>query len=140
MTLRKNNVLQEREIITYDHAQLTADATVILFKVPSGKKLRIEKATYINPTGLVAHAANFFNIKIIKATSTLIANWSTETGEEGTIAADTFVDLVLGATDADQVVVGGAASGADLVKVLFDEDGTATLPAGRIVIEGRYVH
>ncbi len=120
-------------MLTLDHAALTADLTVKLYQVPTGKKLRIDRVTYVNPTGLVADGTNFFDIVVLNAAA-VAANHSTETGQEGTIAADTFIDLVLSSTDADLVV----ASGAD-VSVFFDEDGTATLPVGRIVIEGRLV-
>jgi hypothetical protein len=118
----------------YEHGQLTDDLTVKLFKVPTGRKYRLDRAIYVNPTGLAADAENYFNIKVRVKSTTIAANWSTETGTQGTIGADTFVTLALSATDANLV-----ASGGDEVSAFFDETGTATLPPGRIILEGRYV-
>jgi len=141
MTRRDNQFLQQDFVMAYEHGALTADTTVKLFQVPSGKKLRIKRVTYNNPTGLAADAVNFFNLKVIKGVATLIANWSTETGQEGALPADDFVTFTLqSTTDEDNVIVGGAASDADLLQVFFDEDGIATLPAGRLVVEGTWVH
>lgn len=116
--------------LAYDHAAATADTTVKLYKVPAGKKFVLIGADYINPTGLAQDAANYFDIKVIKD-ATVMANWSTLTGAQGTIAADTFVALVNSATAADIV-----AAAAAIIALFLDETGTATLPAGRIVIRG----
>jgi hypothetical protein len=118
----------EQITLAYDHAQVTADTTIKLYKVPAGKKLRVIGIDYINPTGLAEDAANYFNVKVLKD-ATVMANWSTETGQQGTIAADTFVALVNSATDADLV-----AAAAAIVALFLDETGAATLPAGRVVI------
>jgi len=59
---------------------------------------------------------------------------TTETGEEGTLTADTPVELVASATDLDTIVAAD-----DVLTLNLNEDGTATLPAGTGVIEGRYV-
>jgi hypothetical protein len=129
---RENNHLQEPFLLTYDHAQLTATTAVKLFKVPAGRKLRIDAVDYINPTGLAADASNYFALSL--AGNTDIASWSTQTGAEGAIAADTFISLVMSATDADCVLSAG-----DGLEVSFSETGTATLPAGRLVVRGRWV-
>lgn len=120
-------------VLTLEHAQVTADTTAKFFKVPAGKKLRIDAVDYINPTGLTNDAANYFALQIRKG-STVMASWSTLTGAEGAIAADTFVALTLSATDANRVADAG-----DVLNYNLDETGTQTLPAGRFVIRGRYV-
>jgi hypothetical protein len=126
-----DDVHQQRVVLQFDNPSEAADATVKIYKVPAGRKFRLDKARYINPTGLVQDAANYFNIKVLK-TTTVMANWSTLTGQQGSIAADTFVDLVLSATDANRV-----AAGDEVISVFFDEGGDTTLPAGRLVLEGR---
>lgn len=132
---RSPNVgLQLGFYLAVDHVTVTADTTVKLDKIPSGQKLRIDSVQYVNPTGLATDAANYFNIKILKGAATVVANWSTLTGAEGTIAANTFVSLTMSSTDADKVF-----TAADELSYFLDETGTATLPAGRIVIRGRYV-
>ena len=133
MPRRHNDVLQERVVLDAEHVEVTADTTNKLWKLT--RDLRVDAVRYINPTGLVADATHFFELKLIQGASTVIASWSTETGEEGTIAADTFVDFTMGAA-ADQVIPAGT-----VISLFLDEDAgaTATLPAGRIQIEGRYL-
>jgi hypothetical protein len=130
---RKNSLYQEAFELSYDHSALTADLTVKLFKVPAGRKLRIDAVDYINPAGLAEDAANYFNLQL-KNGSTVIGNWSTETGQEGTLTADTFVAFDMSDTDADLVL-----DPTEILSIVFDETGTATLPAGRLVVRGRWV-
>jgi len=117
----------------FDHAAAAdADRTDKLWKLP--RAFRVERVLYVNPTGLVEHAANFFVIKLTKG-ATVVASWSTETGQEGTLTADTFVELTLSSTDANLVFAAG-----DEMKLFLDEAaGVATLPAGRLVVEGFYL-
>ena len=125
--IRPSELFQERFSLDYDNASLTADLTVVLDAPP--RRFVIESARYYNATGLVADATNFFNIKVLIGAA-IAANWSTETGQEGTIAAATFVQLIVAAAHSGDA--------GDVISVLFDRDATATLPAGRIVIDGFY--
>lgn len=119
----------------------TADRTVKLFKVPAGKNLVIDGVDYINPTGLAADNSNHFEIALKKG-STKMAAWSTDgngtnfngDANEGTIAADTFVALTLSETAANLHATGG-----DVLSLSLDETGTQSLPAGRIVVRGRWL-
>lgn len=113
----------------YDNASLTADDTVKLFKAE--RQFLLEAATYHNETGLVADVTNFMDIQLVE-TAVVMANWSTETGQEGTIAADTHVDLTLG-TLANRTLAAD-----EVLSVFFEEGGAVTLPAGRLHFEGRY--
>lgn len=135
MPRRKNDLLQERVVLAYDHVEVTGDLTVKLWKVPAGRSFRLDRALYINPTGLAEDASNHFNVKVLKG-STIMANWSTDSDLAGTnsIPADTFIDLTLSSTDADTV-----AAAADVISLFLDETGTQTLPAGRVVLEGRLI-
>jgi hypothetical protein len=115
-----------------DHAQATADVTQFLAEISADRAFLVEEVVYYNATGLAEDAANFFNIKV-QVGATVVANWSTETGQEGTIAADTPVRLTNGAA-ANLILAPD--SRLDLV---LDETGTATLPAGTIQVTGRYL-
>ena len=124
------SVTDEDFVLSYDHGSVTADTTIKLFKLR--KRFIIDKVQLINVTGLTQDASNFFNVKVLIA-AVLAANWSTETGEEGTLTANTFKEMSnaaatarVGALDAE-------------ISLVLDETGTATLPAGRIQIEGRYI-
>jgi hypothetical protein len=129
----KNPYQQEIVLGPFLHAQVTGDATTRIMQVPAGKRFRVDGVKYFNATGLAANASNFANIKLLKG-ATVAFNWSTQTGQQGTIAADTHVDMVGSATDADKVFAAG-----DVMSLFLDLSGTTTLPAGQIVVYGRYV-
>lgn len=144
-TRRPNDFLQERLVfvhehgaskllgdqisLSYDNASLTADLTVVLFKAQ--REFLLEAASYYNATGLVADVTNFMDIQLVE-TAVVMANWSTETGQEGTIAAAGFVDLTLG-TVANRTLAAG-----EKLSIFFEEGGAVTLPVGLLQIEGRY--
>lgn len=129
MFTRQNNELyREQFVVTYDHASLTADLEVKLLLAK--RRFRVLSAQVINPTGLAVDVTNFFNIKV-KQGAVIIANWSTETGEEGALVADTWAEMSMG-TDVN-------VDAAETLSVQFDEDGTATLPVGRVVINCEYL-
>lgn len=128
---RENLHLQERVTLTHAHAQLTGTATEIAFK--ASRDFILERVRYVNDTGLAAHAANFFALQA-KNGAVVMADWSTEVGEEGTVAAATFVDLT------NSAVVGALNLAADdVLSFVFTESGTATLPPGKFLLEGRYL-
>ena len=130
-----NESSQEFFVMSYDHAAITADSTTKLWKVP--RALRVDRVSYINPTGLAEDTTNVFNIKLLKGASTVVANWSTDSDllvADASIPADTFFNLTLTSTDADKVFAKD-----DVMSFFADEGGDSTLPAGRIVIEGRFI-
>lgn len=117
--------------LPFSHAQVTADTLAQLIKAPADRFLVLERVDYVNPTGLAAHATNFFNLKMQSAGPVVHANWSTEDTAEGALVAGTYVAFTLGANPV--VPPGGVLS------LNLDEDGTATLPAGNGTIHGYYV-
>lgn len=133
---RANKTLQERVVIgPVDHAAATADTTTKMWNAP--RPCVVERVLYVNPTGLAEHASAFFAVKLLKG-STVVASKSTDSattaGDDG-IAADTFTELALSATPADIVFAAG-----DEMKLFLDRGAAAaTLPAGRIVVEVRYL-
>ena len=122
---------QELVVLAYDHASITATFADKLFTAQ--RAMRIDKIEYVNPTGLAADAVNYIDLFIKKGT-TVVGNWSTETGEEGSLAADTIVNFTLSSTDTDLV-----ADAADVISFGGTEGGAVTLPAGRVIIHGRYI-
>lgn len=112
----------------------TTGATAATKLFTAQRKMRIEKVEYINPTGLAGHASNYWTIALKKG-STAMASWSTATAAEGTLTANTFVAATLSTTDADLV-----AAVDDVVSLALTKAASAAnLPAGRLVIHGRYV-
>ena len=129
-----NNQYQERLVLSFDHAEATADTTTKLWA--PARKFKVDRAQYINPTGLAEHGTAFFAVKLLKA-ATVVASTSTDsagTGDNG-IVADTFMALTLSATATDLVFNAG-----DVMSLFLDRSAAAaTLPAGRLVIEGKYL-
>ncbi len=115
----------------------TTGATLVtkLTKV-SGLRLHVDRVEYINPTGLAGHGSNYWEIAL-KNGSDVIAQWSTDSdvAGQGTITANTPIDLVL-ATDHSLLALD---SGETLSLALTKFASAANLPAGRIVVHGRYV-
>lgn len=129
---RANNPWQEAFSIGYDEAGASATAAVKLMSCQ--RAMRIDRVEIDIPAGYTGDAANYYTIALKKG-STVIAQWSTLTSAQGTIAADTFVNLINSATDANLVTTVG-----DVISVSFTKTASAVnLPAGRIVMHGRYV-
>lgn len=120
---------RERFSLVYDNASLTADLTVVLDAPP--KRYYVESARYYNATGLATDATDYFDVQVLIG-ATIAANWSTETDEEGSLTAGAFETLT-NAAAASRVGDAG-----DKISAKFDETGTATLPAGRLVIDCVY--
>ena len=132
--LQANNPWQQRFMFAYDHVLVSATTTIKLFTTQ--RLRRIDRVEYINVTGLAGHATQYWEIALKKG-STVMAQWSTDSDVvgQGTIAADTFVSPVLSSTDANLVTAVD-----DVIALALTKFSTAAnLPAGRIVVHGRYV-
>lgn len=134
MVLPKASSAGQAVVMSLVNASLTQDLEDHLYTVPAGRVFVVDSATYYNATGLAADASNYFNIKVqLDGGSQIAANWSTLNSAEGALVADTATALVNG-TLANRTFLGG-----QRIDVMFDETGTATLPAGRIVVTGRLI-
>lgn len=122
---RKNEFLQERIVVTFDHAALTATTTDKFFTAPW--KCRVASVTYNNKAGLAQSGSNSFALEV-KNGSTVVAN-GIDTATTA-LAADTPTALTLSATDANLVIAADAS-----LSFVATETGTATLPAGRLQVE-----
>lgn len=126
----------ERLFMRMTNASTAATATEKLgWTVPTGRKLRIDRVMYNNPTGLAADASNYFTIALKGVTSgTVYASWSTLSTAQGALTADTPVTLVLNATDANLVAAAG-----EFLQATYTKTGTQTLPAGCLTIDARLI-
>ncbi len=131
--LRTPRTEQAPMVLLKEQASTAATATLFLWKNDSGEKVRIDKVKYVNPTGLVADAANYFVIQL-KQGAVVLASWSTQTGQQGAIAANTYIDLVLSATDDDLIIDPGEA-----LTLVLTKTGTQTLPAGTFQTSSRLI-
>lgn len=109
-------------------------ATTVSKLLTAQRGMRFDVIELDIPVGFVQDASNYWIIALKKG-STVIAQWSTLTSAQGTIAADTFVNLINSTTDADLVAAVGDVLSLSLTKVAS----AANLTAGRIVVHGRFV-
>lgn len=126
---------QEPWSLTYTHAAITADATIKLYKVPTGRSLVLTRVSYINPTGLAADNTNAFRGTVNNGATVAAAIFNTDGNDDpvgAALPADTFVDGVLATAQADRVFEAG-----EIVSFVADEDGDTTLPIGTLRLEGR---
>ena len=128
-TRRKDRYRSEKITLSLDPASTAASTSVKLYTVPAGRKLRVTRVFYNNPTGLAGNAGNFYTIQVLNAALQAFS-WSTSTAAQGTLTADTPVELVKNATDANAVLPAGT-----VLSYAQTLTGAATLPAGRVVIE-----
>lgn len=130
---RKNRVVQERATLFLDHAALTATTTIKFFK--AARRCVVEAAQYLNVTGLAGDGTNAFAGELKQGSVVVATLFNTDTGDVGgaSVAADTFVTGTLGAT-ANLVVEAG-----EILSFVATEDGTQTLPAGRLQVDIRYL-
>jgi hypothetical protein len=98
------------------------------------RAMYVDRVEHINPTGLAADAANYWTLAL-KDGANVIASWSTLTGAEGAIVADTPADMTLN-TDGSKLAV---AVGDTVALALTKTASAANLPPGRIVVHGRFV-
>ncbi len=136
MTQPRNEQInfQERDSFSFDHPAVTADTTWKIWQAP--RAFVIEWVRYINETGLAEDTTNVFagSIKIGTTVAATIFDTDSDAAGSNSLAANTFVAGALSA-------VAGATVGAadDIVSLFADEGGSATLPAGRVIVGVRYL-
>lgn len=121
----------------FPHAQVTATTTVKLWKCPTGRDFIVDRVLYMNVTGLAEDATNVFAGTLQNDATVIATLFDTDSdgaGADNSLAADTFVEGTVSATVANRVVNAG-----EEVSLVLTEGGAATLPAGFVQFEGRYV-
>jgi len=128
-----NGVQQDYFELRLTHGAAT-DADLTVYGCKFERACVIDSVDVISEAGVTAHAANYVNFKVLKGAATVVANWSTETGQQGTMTAATWHDMTMSATAADKRMAVG-----DTLKLLCDESGTYNITAGAVMIRGRYL-
>lgn len=132
---REEEPSEEKVIIPFSHAQLTANTTQKVWKCPAGKTFVLDRVLYINVTGLAADNTNAFKLEV-KNGATLMSELFNTDGDDvpagAALTADTFIEKTTNAH-----IPSRSLASAETVSLVFTEDGTATLPAGNGFLEGR---
>jgi len=121
---------QQKWLYPYAVPSETADATLIFYAV-KGRAIHLERVSLSSYAGQAADASNFVNFKLVKNGTTVIASWSTQTGHEGALTANTPVELTYSTNAADLHLKDG-----DTLGVFVDTTGTITVAAVQITAEG----
>jgi len=96
------------------------------------RKMAVKRIQYINPTGVAADADDYVELSFLK-NAVEIAAWSTKTGEEGALTANTILEPTI-----DGLLAGLAVD--DVLAVKFLEVAELTdVPAGRLTVELVYL-
>lgn len=127
-TPNKPNTQRVTLPFTKEHGALTATETDKIFK--ARKRTKIERVDYINPTGLAADGTNAFSLDVKNGSTVVASVFNTDSGDTGgaALAANTFLTATNGSATARTLAAD------DILTLVFTEDGTATLPAGTVVI------
>lgn len=132
MARREQTVEAEKIALVKEHASVTQTTTIKVYKVPAGRTFRLDRASYINVTGLAADGTNAFAGTVQNAATVAATLFNTDSGDAdgAALAADTFVEGVV-------VAAAAVFAAGDIVSLVLTEDAAATLPAGTLVLEGR---
>lgn len=122
--------MQERGNFSLDHPSLTATTTIVLGTKVT-KPFVVTKAWYNNPTGLAQSGVNSFAVAVRNG-ATVIAT-GVDTATVAVVAGTTVVMTLSAVAGACRLAVG------DELSAVFTEVGAATLPIGRVVVEGFYL-
>lgn len=117
---RKDPARSEPRSFSIDSASgLAATTTVWAWKVATGRTLKVERCVLNVGTSITADNTNFWKWEL-KDGSTVIATWTTAiVAGQGTLTANTPVEMVLNATDANN-----AAAAGDTLTLVVTKTGT----------------
>lgn len=125
----KNKKLQSLVTRAIDFAAISATGT--LFLMPTFGDFELDRADLLVTSTATADASNYVKVDLMSG-AVILATWSVQTGQQGTIAANTFVQMVNQALANRRVAVAGT------LKLVFTKNGTGALAAGTMVLHGRY--
>ncbi len=119
--------MNERQPVTVlvPLASITADASLPAMYCP--RKIKLVSVKLVDQAGITANASNYVNVQL-KNGSTKLAEYDSQAGNQGTLAANVFKDVP---------IVSGAetvAAGASLT-VVYDETGTVGMTNALLQIE-----
>jgi hypothetical protein len=128
-------VHQNKFCVSVDHPAETTTATVHVMLAT--RAFIVDSVYYVNPTGLAEDTTNVFSGTVNKGATVFATLFNTDSDlsvPDASIPANTWIAGVLDADSAKREFEPG-----DALDLVFTEGGNSTLPAGRLVVEGRYL-
>lgn len=98
---------------------------------PENRNFKIDRVYLDMPKGFTQSTTAYWEISVNDSVNGILASWSTQTSAQGTLTADTPVDLVLASTPL-------VLAGNHMTVVATKTSTPANLPPFSLVIEGRY--
>lgn len=124
-TRRPNVTLQEKLLVSLDIAAAIAATTTLPIATMDGSYL-VDKLEISVPGGVTQDPANYY-VVTLQVGATVLATYSFQTGQQGTLASNTFGAGVLGATK--------NGSSGDQLNIVCTKNGTA----GNLPVQTRIV-
>ncbi len=125
---------QSRAVLDYDHPSTAGTTTYKVFKAT--RAMIVDSCYYLNVTGLAEDTTNVFAGAVANGTDAFATLFNTDSDlsvPDASIPANAWVAGVITSQTHRYFAPG------DELNVIFTEGGNSTLPAGRLVIEYRYV-
>jgi hypothetical protein len=119
---------------TASSSSVSATTTQKVWKAEN-RAFRIDRVMLESPAGVSADASNYWIFQVLTDSSQVGPSWSTQTSAQGALTADTPADMVLNATDANNVLADGKVMSMKAVKT----GSPAALGPVAFMIEGRYI-
>ncbi len=120
--------------VTSEHPAETGTVTVKVMQCT--RAFIVDSVRYVNHTGLAEDASNTFAGTAAKGTTPFATLFNTlaDAGPDHSLAANTWVAGVLDADSTKREFEPG-----DELNLILTLGGSQTLPAGHVVVEGRYL-
>lgn len=125
---------QNRALVDYDHPSTAGTTTYKVMKAT--RAMIVDSVYYLNVTGLAEDTTNVFAGALANGSTPFATLFNTDSDlsvPDASIPANTWVAGVLTSETARYLAPG------DELNLIFTEGGNSTLPAGRLVVEFRYV-
>jgi hypothetical protein len=127
-------VHQNKALVDYDHPSTAGTTTYKIMKAT--RAMIVDSVSYLNVTGLAEDTTNVFAGVLAKGTDAFATLFNTDSDlsvPDASIPANAWVAGVITSQTLRYLAPG------DELNVIFTEGGNSTLPAGRLVVEFRYV-
>lgn len=126
-----DTIFDQRDSLARDLPAISA--TIPLALLTLQQNFRVQRAELVVDVTYLVDPANYY-VFTLQRGATIVATWSTLTGQQGTITAAVPAAMVLSATDTNLVGQVG-----DVLTLVATKNGAAANIQPRIVVHGKYV-
>lgn len=121
---------QERLDKTFLNGVINASGSNTVYKF--SRRCRVTRVSYVSEAGVSEDVTNYVDVRIMN-NAVVAGNWSTQTGEQGSLPVNESIDFTLDGDTTKQVYQAGSVLSLDVVV-----SGTGVLTDGHINIDGTF--